>query len=381
MKTCRVILRSLVCLASLGVSALSGNVMADTVTAQGVLADAVSAANRIDDAGVKAHVLDLIAAAQAECGDGASARQTAGSIVVNADDPGNAQAETGWKNDAYAAIVGGQAECGDIDRARAAAAQFADADVKSLAYQYIAQDLAKTGRRSEAREFAGRCGGVDRARADGAIAVADAAAGNFDDAKAEATSLGDPSEQVQALTRIAELQAKAGDVNSARQTIELAKSAAAQVPQWLARATYGAIAAAMVWAGEVDDANALRKIDENYVVRKIAVAQADMGDISAARATIAQISDAAGLACANARVAVALWKAGHAADANDALDAVRYAASQIGDSSQAADAAGIIAAAQTQVGDASSAADWGRAQQDPFVGASALIAVAKALPR
>jgi hypothetical protein len=355
--------------------------VADGVTSRSVLADALAAANQIDDDSLKAQTLDLIATAQAQTGDAAGAKQTADAIVVNtAGDSAGADTEAGWKRDAYAAIAGGQAGSGDIAGARATVASIDDAETRDLAYQYIAQALARKGEISGAKRFAAHASGTYQTRADVTIAVAEANAGRVDDAMAIATSMDDAYQQVQALALIAQAQAKAGDATGARHTIELAKVAAGTVYDYLASTTYGAIATALVKAGDLDGANALRKIDDQCITREIAIAQADAGDINGARATLEQISDPYGLACANSSLAVALVKAGNALGASQAFDAARSAASSVTESSDAADACGRVASVQAKFGNPNSAADWARSQQDPFVKVSALVSVARALP-
>jgi hypothetical protein len=353
--------------------------VADGVTSRSILADALAAAHQIDDGKLKAQALDLVATAQAQSGDITGAKQTAGSIVVDTSgDSAVADIETGFKNDAYAAIAGGQAETGDVDGARATAAGIQDSEAKELAYQYIAQALARKGDISGAKSFAEQASGPHQIQADVTIAGAEAADGNIDDAIAIAKAMDDSYQRVQALSLIAQAQAKAGYVTAARHTIELAMTAAPDVEDCFARATYSAIATAMVQAGDLDGANNLRKFD-GWIISQIAIAQADMGDIAGARATIPQISDPYGLACANASLALALCRARNGPDAREAFGAARSAATSISESTDAAEACGRIASVQAKYGDSSAAADWARSQQDQFVEVSALISVARTL--
>jgi hypothetical protein len=377
-RLCRFMLRSVMCgcIALLALS--SDGASADQITSTGVLSDALAATDKIDDPRLKAQVLDMIAMTQAESGDTAGAKQSAEGIVVNAsEDAATADAELGWKKDAYAAIAGGEAGRGDIDGAQATVASIIDPDTKSLAYEYIAQALARKGDIAGAKRFAALATGTDQTRADRAIAAALATTGNFEEAKAIAGSLDDDYEKVQALTAIAQAQAKAGDSSAAKQTIELARAAAANVGDYLASATWGAIAMALVKAGDLDGANSLRKIDEVRIARDIAVAQADLGDIAGAKQTIAQITDSSALACANARLALAQWRAHDITGATESLEAAKSAASEISGSSDQADACERIVEAWTIAGNPSGAAQWAESQNDPVSEVKGLITVVR----
>jgi hypothetical protein len=292
----------------------------------------------------------------------------------------NQQAERGWKNDAAAGIAAAQAKTGDLDAANASIDAIPDAETKCLACQYVAQALARAGNISDAQTYSARTNGISRARADGAIAVAQGASGDFHDAVSLANSLGDASEQVEALSRIARSQAKSGDLDGAKHTIALARQAVRNVPDWLAPTAYGEIAMALVRVGDLEGARDMERVDQNVVTRQIAIAQAETGDIAGAKATIEQITDSFSLACANVALAMAWSRAGRPSGADDAMDAARYSAGSISDASDAANAVEQICSAQAKLGDPSSAADWARSQQDGFAASSGLVGIARALP-
>jgi hypothetical protein len=357
-----------------------GKAAADEITSRGVLADALAAANRIDDSGLKAQTLDQIASVQAKTGDIAGARQTADAITVDrSGDSTGAQTEAGWKNDAYAEIASAQAGAGDFAGASATVRGIDDDDTKALAFQYIAQELARKGNIPAAKAYAAHLDGASRTRADGAIAEAEATAGDIGAAKEMAKGLDDEKEQALTLAFIAEAQAKHGDQSGAQETVNLAKSAAVQVPDYLSRTVLGTVAAAEVKAGDLAGAEALLKVNPSYIAREIAIARGQTGDIAGAKEMFAQISDPTDQACANAGIAEAQSRAGDGSGAVESLNAARMAAGSISDSSRLADACAYIVEAWTKAGDASAAADWARSQQDPSVEVTGLISVARTL--
>jgi hypothetical protein len=353
---------------------------ADEVTGQSILAAALAAANRIGDVGQRAQALDLIVETQAQSGDIPGAKQTADAIPLSSpDDSTVADTAAGWKKDAYANIAGGQAGAGDIAGARATVASLDDPETINVADQYIAQALARKGDITNAKSCAARTSGICRARADAAIARAQAASGDITAAKETIKGLADTNEQALAYAFVAEIQAKNGDQPGARDTVGLAKAAALQVPDYLSQTAFGAVAKAAVKAGDMDGASELRKTGESYISSQIAIAQAEMGDIAAAKETDAQISDPFDHAFAQVSIAEAESRAGDAAGAIQALDSARTAASSISDSSKAAEACGRIVEAWARSGNPTAAADWARSQQDPTVEVAGLIHIARAL--
>lgn len=352
---------------------------ADDLTSESVLNDALTAVNKIDDVRGKAQMLDQIAAAQAQTGDIAGAKQTVQAIGQGASNTGADDGTGSWKNDAYAAIAGAQAGRGDVNGAFATVKVIDDDDAKSLAFQNIAQALAKRGDLSAANAYASRLSGTCRARADASIAEARAAAGDFTGAKDLAKTLDDGTEQALALASISEIQAKSGDAAGALETAHLARDAAGQVYDYLSRPVYGAVARAEVKAGDLEGALALRKVDNSFITREIAIARAQMGDISGAKESLGQVSNSMDQACANAGIAAAQSKAGDSSGAAGSLDAARMAlstATNLGDNTEPC---AQIVGTWAKFGDANAAADWARSQQDPTVEATTLISVARAL--
>jgi hypothetical protein len=354
--------------------------VADEITSRSILASALTIANGIDDGRLKAQVLEMIAAAQAEMGDISGAKQTADAIVVTAADGSDiAEIQSNWKKEALAAIAGGQAGAGDIDGAFATVDSIDDAGTKAVAYQYIVQALARKGDITGAKASVAMTNGLCRTRANAAIAKAEATAGDITSAIDLAKSLNDATEQAQAFAFIAEAQAKCGDQTGAKQTVDLAKAAAAQVPDYLSRTVDGAVAKAEVKAGDADGTADYKKAYPSYVTREIATGLAETGDISGAKALVAQISDPQDQACTQANIALAELGAGDADGAVDALDSARRFALSIPDSSDNADGFGCVAQAWTKVGEPSAAADWIRSHQDPIVEVTGLIDIARAM--
>jgi hypothetical protein len=365
------------CAACAVLALAAGNAAADEISTGSVLSDAVGAANRIDDGRAKAQTLSSIATAQAQIGDIAGATETVDAIPVNrSGDSSIADCEAGWKDDAYATIAGCQAAKGNIASASATAKSINQPDMCGMAYQYISQALARRGDIAGAKAIADHLHGIFHDRANAAIAEAAAAGGDVSGAKQIAGGLDDACEKVKAFALIAETQIKAGDVAGARQTLELAKTAADDVPEWVARVPYGTLAAALVKAGDLDGAYVMRKADASYINREIAIAQAQMKDFTAAKASLAQITTPCDIACANASVAEAEIRAGDASEVDSTLDCAKAALSSITESTELAEACARIAQAQARAGDAATAADWARSQQDPEVEVSALIGVA-----
>jgi uncharacterized protein HemY len=185
------------------------------------------------------------------------------------------------------------------------------------------------------------------------------------------------SEQVFAFVKIAEIQFKGGDTPGARQTIELANAATANVDEYLLSACLCAIAKAQVKMGDLAAAKALGKNNTEHLIREIAIAQAEMGDLEAARVSLTQISDADEKVCVEASIAEAQVKSGDTSSAGQTLDEAKWTAAKITESKE--DACGRIAAAETKAGDAATAVEWARSQQDPMVKVSALVNIARAL--
>ncbi|MGA3066115.1 MAG: hypothetical protein ABSF29_04625 [Tepidisphaeraceae bacterium] len=344
-------------------------------TSQSLLADALTASSGINDNRQRAIAMYSIAQAQAESGDLAAARQTAAAIPVNPTDA-DAQGEAAWKTDTYAVIAGGQAKAGDFPGAQATAESITDPQAKQDAYLNIAQSLAEKGDITDARVSATHTDGIDRDRANAAIAQALATAGDIPSAKTLAADLGAPEEQSLAFAAIAQAQIKSGDIPAARLSILAAKAAAANVPQYLSSTCYCAIASAEVKANDLDGATSLEKTGAAHITEAIAIAQAEMGDLTSARATLAQVSDTYEQVCVQASIAEAQIKSGDPASALQTLDAAKFAAATLTDSLP--DAAARIAAAETKAGDTATAAQWAKSQQDPFVEVTALISIARA---
>jgi hypothetical protein len=358
----------------------SPRLRADQVRSQNLLADALAVANRIDDGQVKAQTQDLIATAQAQTGDIASVLQTADAMRVDVSaDSQTTETESGWRLDAYAAIAGARAGLGDTPGAVAAASAIEDSSAKSMAFQHIVEALAARGDINGALNYCSRTSQIYRTRSYAAVAKAQAAAGNIAAAARTAANLDNSSEQALTFIAVAQAQIKSGDSSGARSTLEQARAATDQIPGHLSRSVYGAIARAEVKAGNQPAADDLRKIDASYIASQIAVAHAQMGDISAAWATAAEVANQFDQAWADSSIAEALAKSDDFSDAATALNAAREALSLITDTTNAADACGRIAEAWTRCGGPSHAADWVHSQQDPNAEISGLISIARAL--
>jgi hypothetical protein len=358
----------------------SPKVFADKVTSQSLLADALANANRIDDGQVKAQTQDLIATAQAQTGDFASALQTADAMTIDVSaDSQTIETETGWRMDAYAAIAGARAAAGDIPSAVSAANAIDDSSAKNMAFEHIVEALAARGDINGAIGYCSQTSQIYRTRSYAAIARAQAAQGNIAAAAKTAGNLEDSSEQALTYIAVAEAQVKAGDSSAARSTLEQARAAADQVPGYLSHSVYGAIARAEVKAENQAAADDLRKIDPSYIASQIAIAQAQMGDVSTARATAGEVTDQFDQVNADSSIAEALAKSDDLPGAAQALNAAREALSTITDTTIAADACGRIAEAWTKCGGPSHAADWVHSQQDTNAEISGLISIARAL--
>ncbi len=132
-------------------------------------------------------------------------------------------------------------------------------------------------------------------------------------------------------------------------------------------------------AGNQAAADDLRKIDPSFIASQIAIAQAQMGDVSTARATAGEVTDQFDQVSADSSIAEALAKSDDLPGAAQALNAAREALSTITDTTIAADACGRIAEAWTKCGGPSHAADWVHSQQDTNAEISGLISIARAL--
>ena len=229
-----------------------------TPTADCLLAAALRATKKIDDADFRAWALRDIAAAQAEAGDIAGALQTAEKI-----DDADARA---W---ALRDIAAAQAEAGDIAEALQTAEKVDDAVRRARALRAIAAAQAEAGDEAGARatvaealqtaEKIGEAG--DRAWALRDIAAAQAEAGDVAEAQRTVKKIDRASDRASALSAIAAVQAEAGDKAGARATV----------------------AEALQTAEKIGEAG-----DRAWALRDIAAAQAEAVDKVGVRATVAE---------------------------------------------------------------------------------------------
>ena len=273
------------------------------------LAEALSTAGRIDDAGLRARALSAIAKVQAAAGDTPGAARTIADVLTTARTPETAR-HRGW---ALGDVVEAQARTGDIERALSIARGIEAASFSALALGNIARVQAGAGdTRGAAQTLSEALTAVrrsqsarSRVRALAGIAMAQASTG---DARGAARTLSEALAAARgieaaflrggALNDVVGVQASTGDIPGALTTargvehvleraLALAHVAGAQSgagdPSGAARTVSEALATARTIKDATQRAPALRGV---------AGAQAIAGDIQAALATTRTIVNA-----------------------------------------------------------------------------------------
>lgn len=346
---------------------------ADPTSAE-LLKDALGATATINNAGEKAVVLSYLVMSQARTGDIAGAKQTAESIAGP------------FKIFAYGNIAAAMAYAGDIDGAKALLDGIG-ADVKSTGYEGIVEAVADKGDVAKAKTMAVQI--ADRfyaAHAQEHIAMAQAAAGDLEAAKATISAISGPEDViVEAYVYVAEIEIKAGKADEGRKIIDLATAAAKRVPGYLLPVALADIAEAQTRAGNLAVAmqiveKAKGPDDKALFLGHIADAQIKMGDLDAAKKTASSLSEAGRRSRLEADLATAEAAKGDKDGAGQLLKDAQTLAASITDVPLRAIACMAIGKAQVQVNGAVAAADWARSQKDPQVRALALMGVVAGLP-
>jgi tetratricopeptide (TPR) repeat protein len=344
-----------------------------------------------------------VAIAQAKAGDLKGALQTADSI-------GNDSV----RNGTLAQLAGLQAERGDIRGARATVEKLSDPRNKRYALAPIASAQAKSGQIEAALETAkdipdrGNFGLPD-------IALAQAKAGQLDAALREAATVQPDYYKAEVLAEIAELRVKAGDTVSAKRVLKQALetlgtnlstrnhgSAATRIAvvqmklgdRETARKTFAQARAAInernlgrvIWeqakAGDLEEALKIaRSMNLAHGLLLIAGFQAESGDLPGALATAESIEYLEMRSTALALVAAAQRKAGLLVDAKVGFQRALEAAHNL-----AKPPPGIgdptvrpvfeIAYQQAKCGDAQTAVEWARKEETSSRRSRALLGAA-----
>ena len=367
----------------------------DVAGAKATLMEASRAAGKSFSTRAAAFMYAKVAERRARIGDAAGA---ALDLAAAAD---VASGETGSSRDsALRYVAEGMASCGRFDAAEAVAAAIRTpldrSFDRSMAYEAIAVARAAAGDVAGARKVAALTNDPrDQARAEsrmararlragdvaGAIAIADgitdpterdfaynaiatvqAAAGDVAAAKATAAKIGWASERAEALAAVAVAQARAGDAPGAHETAAAAREAAADEDVSRDRAElFARIGTALGLASDAEGGKACfaearaaadkldAKLTYDACVRsglmaKIVSAQAEVGDLDAARATM------------------------------EAMDGTGYDADK-------AEACRAIAAAEVRRGGLSTLVYWIAALPDPMCRADAYVGAAEAMVR
>lgn len=308
---------------------------------QGKANDAQETVAKITDPGAKAWALALIASAQSKAGQLAAAIKTAKAI---SDDANLANLKAGPLSD----IALAQAKTNDIDEALRTTA-LVEPDY------YRADLLAQIAdQRANARDVAG--------------------AKRFLKQAEETLGTGARTEvRGFALEKIATVQMKLGDRETARKTFREALDATGIMNKRL-------IVAAQAKAGDEQEAlQAARRLGLVQGVEYIAVVQAESGDLKGALATAESINDLEVRSTALAEVAAAQRAAGKVQDAKATYQKAIETAHSIvrrGVDDPIARAVYSVAYYQAKSGDAHSALDWARKEQSNYARARALLGTA-----
>jgi hypothetical protein len=341
-----------------------------------LLAEAVTSAGAIADRDEKDDALMRVIHAQSTIGDAAGAQQTA-KLVRNPQKQGFASR----------AIAAGYARGGDVKTATAMADAATNAGAKSGILEEIVAAQIEQGDLAAAR--ATRASIAERfyaAHADRRIAVAQAASGDVATAKQTLAGIqGAPDVKVQGYLDIAGELLKAKNVAAAKEMIQLAVTAAREVPDYLRPMSVAAICGTLVKAGAADPAMGIANRiaeprDKALALSHIAEAQAEIGDVAGSRAT-AKLLPADDQVRPQVLFARAQMKSGDAAAARQSLADARALADKIEIPTLRAFAYETVLAAQVELGDAGPAAEQAKGQKDPIVRTYSLVAVARALAK
>ena len=321
-----------------------------------LLAEALSAARGIDDAGLRARALSAIAKVQATAGDTPGAAQTLSDALSATRSVDTAR----FRARALNSIADAQAIAGDIQGAVTTARSIENAAIRALALSDIAKAQARSGETRSAAQT---------------VSEALTAARSSKRARLRAGALGG----------IAKAQAIAGDTGAAAQTVAEALISARSVKIAIFRAwALSDIVEAQAVAGDIQGALTITQAIEDagfrvWALSHVAKAQARSGDtgaaaqtVSEALATIPKIEEAHERAPALSRIA------GAQAIAGDIRGALTTAESIDEDEGNRALALSRIAEAQAIAGDIHSALTTARNIKEVLLRAEALSDIAKA---
>lgn len=362
---CRVLMVGILCH---GIGAAYGQGKPPEIRSQDLLAEALTAADQIEDFSRETEVVAQIAMAQARTGDLVGALKSARTGVPVTD-----------RNPVYLTIAAAQAKAGDIKGAIATAD--AIPDYRSVAYASIIEAMAQRGDISGAKALLVRITDPDaRTGALASISIGQATANDVPGACETAASIaGEGIDKVAAYTGIANAQSSAHDLPGALKTIALAKAAAKHVSAPVLPEAMSRIAASQVRAGDLTGAQETGSNTPNhYADPVIAVAQADTGDIAAAKASAQGITNAYERIFILSVIVVNESKAGNLSEARQTLDTAKAEAAKLTGTVQAS-SCNLIAQAQTKIGDAKGAVQWARSLKNPQSRVSALTGIAESL--
>ena len=292
-------------------------VLADIVSAQARAGDLWGALANAQKMDAKSHdrALEGIALGQVQAGEFWGAFHAAEKIEY-----------AGFRDKVLADVVSAQAQAGDVKGALTNARQ-----IGQYYYPFALADIAvaqaKAGDKKRAKEIVDQALAAtekirEKSRVLMKIASAQARAGDVEGARNTAEKLGFAVYRARALMKIAVAQAQAGDVEGAKENFAGALAAAAEKEE-MAGGTLRDIVIAQAQAGDVEGAlNAERKIgpaSAPRVLSKIAVAQVQTGDVEGALTTTGKIESASSRVSALVKVAVAQVQTGDAEGAKESL--------------------------------------------------------------
>ncbi|HVT82954.1 MAG TPA: hypothetical protein VHM90_20115 [Phycisphaerae bacterium] len=334
-----------------------------------LVTDALSAAADIKGAEARGEALSDIVLAQARLGDIEGAMRTAVGIGQGRN-----------KVFAFTSISEELALAGNIDGAKGMLEKV-DADAKENVYRGIVKGLAKKGDLAGAKAAATNVKyPFYAALASRYIALAQAAAGDHEAARATIGTITNSMDSVEAYTELAARELKAKKEEEARKTMELARAAAkdkgAYPSAFLAAAEIraGNSAAAAAIAARFSDAS-----DRDLILGKIADAQTEVGDFGGAKSTAEKIPDAGSKIYSYAKLAPAMIRS----DKKEAQSLLKRSVELLAGIDRQfshTSAAGSIAEMMAKIDGTEAATTWARSQADPEMRVAALLGVISTLP-